>query len=98
MTADRRRGIVSAQSRPRLAPYVRLRFDPVRNAWAVLAPERVLWPDAIGLDILRRCDGKTSISAIVRELACEYDGQGQEIDADVGAFLQEWADRLLVRL
>ncbi|ESY73885.1 pyrroloquinoline quinone biosynthesis peptide chaperone PqqD [Mesorhizobium sp. M1050] len=98
MTVDRPRAFVSRQSLPRLAPYVRLRFDPVRHAWAVLSPERVFWPDAIGLDILQRCDGKTPFSVMVMSLALEYDADGGEIDRDVGAFLQQWADRLLVRL
>jgi pyrroloquinoline quinone biosynthesis protein D len=98
MTPHRTRAIVSPRSLPRLAPYVRLRFDPVRHAWAVLGPERVFWPDPIGLDVMRRCDGKTPVSAIVMCLAFEYDAEGEEIDGDVGAFLQQWADRLLVRL
>ncbi|TPM90141.1 pyrroloquinoline quinone biosynthesis peptide chaperone PqqD [Mesorhizobium sp. B2-1-3A] len=98
MSVGRRRSMVSPDSVPRLAPYVRLRFDPVRDAWVALAPERVLWPDAVGLHILRHCDGKTPVSTIVARLTAEYDAEAQEIAADVGAFLQQWADRLMVRL
>jgi pyrroloquinoline quinone biosynthesis protein D len=34
----------------------------------------------------------------VARLTSEYDAEASEIAADVGAFLQQWADRLMVRL
>jgi pyrroloquinoline quinone biosynthesis protein D len=83
---------------PALPRHVRIRFDPVRQAVAVLSPERVFWPNEIGLDILRRCDGRTTVSDIVSALAVEYDADEPDVAADVTAFLQEWSDRLLVRL
>ena len=98
MHALRDRAVVTRRSRPALPRHVRLRFDPVRQAWAVLAPERVLWPNEIGLEILRRCDGRTSVRAIIAALAIGYDGEEEEISGDVLAFLQEWSDDLLVRL
>jgi len=98
VAAYQQRPVVTRRSRPVLPKHVRLRFDPVRQAWAVLAPERVLWPNEIGLDILRRCDGRTSVRAIIAALAIEYDGEEEEIAGDVLAFLQEWTDDLLVRL
>ena len=39
------RPTIGAASVPRLARGVRLRFDRVRDAWLLLAPERVLMPD-----------------------------------------------------
>jgi pyrroloquinoline quinone biosynthesis protein D len=98
MTVLRERKIVSPRSTPALPKHVRIRFDPVRQAFAVLSPERVFWPNEIGLDILRRCDGRTAVSDIVADLADEYDADEQDVAADVAAFLQEWADRLLVKL
>lgn len=92
------RPLVSAGSVPSLPPHVRLQYDPVRQAWAVLSPERVFWPNEIGLDILRRCDGRTCVGAVVAALAVEYGAEEGEVEADVVAFLQEWSDRLLVRL
>lgn len=98
MAALRERAVVTRRSRPVLPRHVRLQFDPVRQAWAVLSPERIFWPNEIGLDILRRCDGQTSVRAIVQSLAAEYDGEEEEVAEDVLAFLQEWSDNLLVRL
>ena len=83
---------------PSLPKHVRIQFDPVRQAFAVLSPEKVFWPNEISLDILRRCDGRSSVSRIIAELAAEYDAPQDDVAADVTAFLQEWSDKLLVKL
>ncbi|TKT76292.1 pyrroloquinoline quinone biosynthesis peptide chaperone PqqD [Aquamicrobium sp. LC103] len=98
MRPERRRAFVTPASRPRLRRHVRLQFDPVRNAWALLSPERVFWPDEVSLDILRRCDGQATMGEMVSALAAEYDADEREVAADVTAFLQEWTDNLLVTL
>lgn len=98
MSALRQRAIVTHRSRPSLPRHVRLQFDPVRQAWAVLSPERIFWPNEVGLDILKHCDGRTPVRAIVAKLATDYDGEEDEVSADVLDFLQEWSDNLLVRL
>ena len=98
MTAPRERAVVSMRSRPSLPRHVRIQFDPLRQAHAVLSPEKVFWPNEISLDILRRCDGSASVAGIVSELAAEYDAPQPDVAADVTAFLQEWSDKLLVRL
>ena len=94
----RARAIVSPQSKPSLPRHVRIQYDPVRQADAVLAPEKVFWPNEISLDILRRCDGKTTVAEIVAQLAAEYDAPEADVAADVKTFLQEWSDRFLVTL
>jgi pyrroloquinoline quinone biosynthesis protein D len=90
--------MVSEEARPALRAHVRLQFDPVRGAWALLSPERVFWPDEISLEILRRCDGSVKVGALIAALAAEYDADKAEIGDDVTAFLQEWSDNLLVKL
>ena len=54
---------------PSLPKHVRIQFDPVRQAFAILSPEKVFWPNEISLDILRRCDGRSSVAKIVADLA-----------------------------
>ena len=98
MRGPSERAVVSPASMPRLPRHVRIQFDPVRSAYAVLSPEKVFWPNDIGLDILRRCDGHSSVNAIIKGLAAEYDAPESDVADDVTAFLQEWADRLLVTL
>ncbi|BCM20728.1 pyrroloquinoline quinone biosynthesis peptide chaperone PqqD [Mesorhizobium sp. J8] len=98
MTALRERAIVSSRSVPSLPRHVRIQYDPVRQAFAVLSPEKVFWPNEISLDILRRCDGQSSVERIIADLAADYDADPQDVAADVVAFLQEWSDKLLVKL
>ncbi|MEI9406632.1 pyrroloquinoline quinone biosynthesis peptide chaperone PqqD [Mesorhizobium argentiipisi] len=98
MTALRERAIVSLRSAPLLPRHVRIQYDPVRQACALLSPEKVFWPNEISLDILRRCDGRSTVERIIADLATDYDADPQEVAADVIAFLQEWSDKLLVKL
>jgi pyrroloquinoline quinone biosynthesis protein D len=98
MIALRERAIVSLQSAPSLPRHVRIQYDPVRQAFALLSPEKVFWPNEISLDILRRCDGRSTVERIIADLAADYDADPQDVAADVIAFLQEWSDKLLVKL
>ncbi|MER8709536.1 pyrroloquinoline quinone biosynthesis peptide chaperone PqqD [Mesorhizobium sp. M1088] len=98
MMALRERAMVSLQSVPSLPKHVRIQYDPVRQAFAVLSPEKVFWPNEISLDILRRCDGRSTVGDIIAGLAADYDAEREAVAADVVAFLQEWSDKLLVKL
>ena len=59
------RTVVSMQSKPILKPHARLQYDKVREAWALLSPERVFWPNEVSLDILRLCDGRHSVAQMI---------------------------------
>lgn len=98
MEMRRERVMLSAQSRPALRRHVRLQYDPVRAAWALLSPERVFWPNEVSLDILRLCDCQHTVTQIVDSLADQYDTPATDIAPDVDMFLQEWSDRFLVTL
>jgi len=91
------RSTMTTLSMPSLPDHVRIQFDPIRQAWAVLSPERVFWPNDVSLDILRHCDGQTTVAAIITALAGEYDAPEEDVGADVLDFLQEWNDKLLVK-
>ena len=98
MTALRERVIVSSDAVPALPRHVRIQYDPVRQAFAVLSPEKVFWPNDISLEILRRCDGRSPVGKIIADLAREYNAPAGDVAADVTAFIQEWSDKLLVKL
>lgn len=98
MTSALTRPIADGASRPHLPRHVRLLFDPVRRAWALLAPEKILWPDEISLAILNRCNGETTLAGIAAALAAEYDAPEEAVMADVVAFAQDWSDRMVLRL
>ncbi|AMX92604.1 pyrroloquinoline quinone biosynthesis peptide chaperone PqqD [Mesorhizobium sp. M7A.F.Ca.CA.001.09.2.1] len=98
MTALRERAVVSLRSVPSLPKHVRIQYDPLRQAFAVLSPEKIFWPNDVSLDILRRCDGRSTVGDIIAGLAADYEAEQEAVATDVIAFLQEWSDKLLVRL
>lgn len=98
MMALRERALVSLRSVPSLPKHVRIQYDPLRQAFAVLSPEKIFWPNDISLDILHRCDGRSTVGHIIADLAVDYDAEQEAVAADVIAFLQEWSDKLLVKL
>jgi len=75
--------------RPRLAPGVRLHFDTRRDAWVLLAPERVIEAEGPAPDILRRCDGTRTLDQIIDELAALYTADRAEIEGDVKEMLAD---------
>jgi pyrroloquinoline quinone biosynthesis protein D len=83
---------------PALARGVRLRFDKARDVWVLLAPEKVLMPDQVAVEILKRCDGKATVSAIVDDLATTFSADRGQVASDVHAFLQDLADKGMLTL
>lgn len=92
------RAIASPTSQPRLPRHVRLHRDRVRGAWALLSPEKILWPDEPSLAILTRCDGKRSVADIAAEIATEFDAPITDVEPDIITFVQDWSDRMVLRL
>lgn len=84
---------VSEASRPVLPRHAKLKFDETRKVWVILAPERVLAPDEIAVEVLRLCDGVRSVGAIVDELGAKYAAAREAISTDVIAMLQDLADK-----
>jgi len=91
--SDPQRALIAATSVPSLPRHVKLRHDAARNRWTILAPERVLTPDAIALDILRLCDGKRSVEEIADALVDQYAAPKERILSDVTNLLQDLADK-----
>jgi pyrroloquinoline quinone biosynthesis protein D len=77
---------------------VKFRFDSVRDAWILLAPEKLFMPDEIAVEILKLVDGTRSIDVIVDDLAARFDAPREEIASDVIATLENLADRGAVQL
>lgn len=77
---------------------VKFRFDAVREAWVLLAPEKAFMPDETAVDLLKLVDGKRSIDAIVDDLAARFNAPREEIARDVLDTLQDLATRGAVQL
>src|SRR3984957_15034179 len=84
---------VSEASRPVLPRQARLKFDETRQRWVILAPERVLAPDDIAVEVLQLCDGVRSVDVMIDQLTEKYAAPRDAIAADVIAMLQDLADR-----
>jgi pyrroloquinoline quinone biosynthesis protein D len=89
---------LAIDSMPRLAPGVRLHFDETRQAWMLLAPERVLMLDETSLDIVQRCDGATQITALIDGLARAYSADRTEIDGDVRSLLSGLIEKRILQV
>src|SRR5215210_9435516 len=84
---------VSEASRPKLPRHARLKFDESRKVWVILAPERVLAPDEIAVEVLQLCDGVRNVEQMIDQLAAKYTADRGAISTDVIAMLQELADK-----
>lgn len=96
-SAHRTRTLITAASKPGLPAHIKLRHDAGRGRWHVLAPERVFEPDPIAVEILKRCDGQTTVATLAVELAKEYNAPLPDITADIISMLQELADKGVVK-
>jgi pyrroloquinoline quinone biosynthesis protein D len=89
---------VAPQSRPRLPRGVRLTHNEAQGGWVLLAPERVFKADPVAVEILKRCDGEATFSAIVDDLATTFAAPRERIEADCAAMLRSLADKKLLEL
>jgi pyrroloquinoline quinone biosynthesis protein D len=92
-----KRVIISAGSKPALPRHVKLRHDKVRDAWTILAPERIFTPNAVAVAVLQLCDGERTVDEIADMLADSYKAPKETILADVISMLQGLADKGVVK-
>ena len=81
----------------RFAPHAKFRFDDVRQAWIVLAPERLLLPDEQAVEILQMVDGERTVDNIIDDLARRYEAPRDVIAGDVVKMLQDLIDKKVLR-
>lgn len=89
--------VVDGGSVLRLVAHARFRFDETRQAWVVLAPERLLLPDEQAVAVLKLVDGVRDADAIIDQLGREYQALREVIAGDVLAMLQDLVDRKVLR-
>ncbi len=89
--------MVDAQTKPVLPRHIKLRHDAGRDAWVLLAPERVFNPDPIAVEVLKLCDGNRNVGEIAVLLAKDFQASEETIRADLIAMLQDLADKGVVK-
>jgi pyrroloquinoline quinone biosynthesis protein D len=82
----------------RFAPHVRFRFDETRQAWVVLAPERLLLPDEQAVEILQLIDGARAVDSVIDELAGRYEAPRDIIAGDVVKMLRDLVDKKVLQV
>ena len=76
----------------------RLRHDAVRDAWVILAPERLFLLDEPAVEVLKLVDGARSVPEIVDALAAKFNAPRETIAADAEAMLHDLAIKGAIRL
>ncbi len=90
--------MIASAAIPVIPRGVRLHEDKVRGNWVLLAPERTISLDAIGLAILQEIDGTREFEEIVATLAQKYDAPAAQIQGDVSDFITGLTDRRILEL
>jgi pyrroloquinoline quinone biosynthesis protein D len=91
-------GVIAADAKPRLPRGVRLTHNEAQGGWVLLAPERIFKADAIAAEILKRCTGELTLSAIIDDLARTFNAPRERIHADVSKLLAGLAEKKLLEL
>jgi pyrroloquinoline quinone biosynthesis protein D len=89
---------ISPDAKPRLPRGVRLVHNEAQGGFVLLAPERVFKADATAAEIIRRCTGEATLTAIVDDLATMFSAPRERVLADVAALLRGLADKKLMDL
>jgi pyrroloquinoline quinone biosynthesis protein D len=78
-------GAPGLASQPRIGAGFRLQWEPAQDCHVLLYPEGMVKLNPSAGEILRRCDGRCSVGAIVADLEAAFATAG--LQADVLAFL-----------
>ena len=78
---------LALDDRPYLPRGVRLHDDALRGSTVLLAPEKAVELDQIGVAILNRVNGEATFAEIIQDLAQTYNAPADQIEQDVQRFL-----------
>jgi pyrroloquinoline quinone biosynthesis protein D len=77
---------LTAQSQPRIGHGFRLQWEEAQSAYVLLYPEGMVKLNQSAGEIMKRCDGKADVSAIVADIESAFNAQG--LDKDVRGFIE----------
>ena len=89
---------LDGQAVPRIPRGVRMHDDTVRGKTVLLAPERVIDLDPIGLAIVQQIDGERTMGQIIDALAALYAAPAAQISEDVNAYVVGLMNRRILEL
>jgi pyrroloquinoline quinone biosynthesis protein D len=85
---------LSGASRPKLWKFARVQFDDARQRSVLQYPEGAVLLNDTAAEILALCDGTRTLAEIAAVLEERY---GADVLDDVRSYLEQMADRELVR-
>ena len=74
------------QTTPRVAAMFRLQWEEVQQSWVLLYPEGMVKLNGSAGEIIKRLDGKKTVTALIAELEKDFEATG--LQNDVLAFLE----------
>jgi coenzyme PQQ biosynthesis protein PqqD len=83
--------------RLKLAPKTKLRLDQKTGKYLLLYPEKGLLLNPTGAAILKLCTGEHALSAIILQLASEFQSTPDMLGPEVLAFVRGLLDRGLLQ-
>lgn len=75
---------------PAIVPMFRFQWEAAQESHVLLYPEGMVKLSSSAGEILKRVDGKTSVSTIVADLKSAF--PGADLEADIVSFLQQAKD------
>ena len=76
---------------PLLSEHLRMRYEPAHAVWMLFLPDGVMKLNDSAAEIIRRCDGRHTVQAIVNELEELFETKG--IAAQVQTLIDEGTRR-----
>jgi len=86
---------LSRQARPKLNRMFRLQWEDVQQGYVLLYPEGMVQLNASAAEIVRRCDGQTTVDALVEDIEAAF-AQSNLRSQIVQLLAQAYARRWLV--
>lgn len=88
---------ISLESRVRLAPKARLRYDRKTDRYMLLYPEKGLVLNPTAADVAQLCTGEHTVRSIAAQLATKYSQDAATVEREVMNLLVALAERGLVQ-
>jgi pyrroloquinoline quinone biosynthesis protein D len=79
--------MTTANFRPRLDPRFVFRWEPSQDAFIILYPEGLIKLNPSAGEILKRCDGQSTVDEIAADLARTFTADADEVARSTNAFV-----------
>lgn len=85
--------VLSVEARPKLNRMFRLQWEEVQKGYVLLYPEGMVQLNDSAAEIIRRCDGQTTVNALVADLESVFAQTGlrsQIVQLLAQAYARRW--------